>query len=234
MDDAPADFRVRVAAERRERMRLRLLDAVLDLNQPGGGPPAVIDDVVRRADVSRGTFYKYFDSVDAAVVALGEALTASLITDFEAAFEGEPDPAVRAIGGVAIVIARSWHDPRWAGFTSRVDYVDFFARRHVADVMVRDCLTAARGAGQIAFTSTDVAVDLIVGATVEARRRLLRGIDSPAPYADELILRAFCGLGMDAAAAARASHQAWQRIRDCAASFAWWTPDRDWGGPANR
>src|SRR3546814_6029616 len=55
----PEDFRIRVAADRRERMRARLLDAVLDLYQPGrGGAHLVIDDVIQTAGVSRGTFYK--------------------------------------------------------------------------------------------------------------------------------------------------------------------------------
>src|SRR3546814_4224834 len=55
----PEDFRIRVAADRRERMRARLLDAVLDLYQPGrGGAHLVIDDVIQTAGVSRGTFYR--------------------------------------------------------------------------------------------------------------------------------------------------------------------------------
>ena len=155
-------------------MRERLLDAVLDLYQPGQGSGSlVIDDVIRAAGVSRGSFYKYFDSLDAAVNELGERMTADLIADFRRLFDDVTDPLVRAVGGAAMAMARGWHDPRWGGFTCRVDYVDYFARASMFDLLVRDALDAARNGGQITFRSLDVAVDLIVGMTIEARRRLM-------------------------------------------------------------
>lgn len=226
--EAPDDFRVRTAAVRRDRMRQRLLDAVLDLYQPSIGAPPLIDDVVRAAAVSRGTFYKYFESVDAAVATLGGLLVDQLIEDFGATFADEEDQAVRAIGGLAIVIARAWHDPRWAGFTCRVDYVDFFERRRVSDRLVRDCLIAARSAGQMRFVSCDVAVDLIVGASIEARRRMMGPLDAPGAYVEEVIACTFRGLGMTDAAIATATRAAWQRLRTAAPAFDWWRSSRDW------
>src|SRR3546814_12397923 len=96
------DFRIRVAADRRERMRARLLDAVLDLYQPGrGGAHLVIDDVIQAAGVSRGTFYKYFDSLEEAVDELGERMAAGTI----AAFRSEE----RRVGKESVSPSRS----RW-------------------------------------------------------------------------------------------------------------------------
>ncbi|MES2300806.1 MAG: TetR/AcrR family transcriptional regulator, partial [Pseudomonadota bacterium] len=96
------DGRLRLAAERRDRMRARLLDTVLELYQPGRDNAAlVIDDVIRAADVSRGTFYKYFTSIEQAVDELGESLTSGMVADFRALFAAESDPAVLAIGGCA-------------------------------------------------------------------------------------------------------------------------------------
>src|SRR3546814_6305988 len=121
----PEDFRIRVAADRRERMRARLLDAVLDLYQPGrGGAHLVIDDVIQTAGVSRGTFYKYFESLEEAVDELGERMAAGTIADFRRLFDNEPNAAARAVGGAAMAMVRAWHDPRWGGFTCRIDYVD--------------------------------------------------------------------------------------------------------------
>src|SRR3546814_15965266 len=80
----PEDFRIRVAADRRERMRARLLDAVLDLYQPGrGGAHLVIDDVIQTAGVWCGTFYKYFESADNDVVGVGELMEAGTIAGKE-------------------------------------------------------------------------------------------------------------------------------------------------------
>jgi len=56
-------------------MRARLLGATMDVcavaNSQG---PAVIDDVIRAAKVSRGTFYKHFDSLEQALAELGAQL----------------------------------------------------------------------------------------------------------------------------------------------------------------
>ena len=223
----PEDFRVRVAAERREKMRNRLLDAVLELYQPGAGLHLVIDDVIRVADVSRGTFYKYFDSLEQAVDALGEQMAEAMIRDFRQLFDGESDAAVRAIGGAAMTMVRAWHDPRWAGFTCRIDYVDYFARTSTFDSLVRTALKAARDADQMAFGSLDVAVDLIVGMTVEARRRLMRQPQAPRAYMDELLTCTFGGLGMHPEPLSKAKAAAWNRILAGRPDLDWWTSSRD-------
>jgi AcrR family transcriptional regulator len=245
MPDAPPkpavetqDFRTRVAAERRERMRERLLDAVLDLYQPdtGGGPP-VIDDVIRRAGVSRGSFYKYFESVEQAARVLGERLLEQSEHDFRTLFGDEPDPAVKAIGGTGVSISRAWHDRRWGGFTVHVDHMDYFNRANATDTMVRDCLEEARRRGLMAFDSLDVAVDLIVGASVQARRRMIGGIPRPRAYADEMLERIFRGLGMEPHVLAGARTAAWTRIVTGAAALGWWSRAEDWAAepdPASR
>lgn len=218
--------RLRVAAERRDRMRARLLETVLALYQPGRDNAAlVIDDVIRAADVSRGTFYKYFQSIEQAVDELGESLTGGMVADFRALFAAESDPAVLAIGGSAMTMLRAWHDPRWGGFTCRVDYVDYFARASALDALVRDALCAARDSGQMRFGSLDVAVDLIVGMTVEARRRLIRAPESPLGYIDEMLACTFAGLGMEPVVFARARNSAFARISEGAGSLLWWSTD---------
>src|SRR3546814_12378538 len=93
-------------------MRARLLDAVLDLYQPGrGGAHLVIDDVIQTAGVSRGTFYKYFESLEEAVDELGERMAAGTIADFRRLFDNEPNAAARAVGGAAMAMVRAWHGP---------------------------------------------------------------------------------------------------------------------------
>lgn len=218
--------RLRVAAERRDRMRARLLETVLELYQPGRDSTAlVIDDVIRAAGVSRGTFYKYFDSIEQAVDELGESLANGMIADFRALFATENDPVVLAVGGSAMTMLRAWHDPRWAGFTCRVDYVDFFARASALDALVRDALCAARDNGQMRFHSLDVAVDLIVGMTIEARRRLISASEDQATYIDEMLACTFAGLGMEPSVFAQARNSAFARILEGAGTLRWWSAD---------
>ncbi|HHM5199359.1 TPA: TetR/AcrR family transcriptional regulator [Pseudomonas aeruginosa] len=230
-DDKNGDFRSRVAAERRERMQARLLDAVLDLYQPQpghGGTQPLIDDVIRAAEVSRGSFYKYFESVEHAVTALGERFTAENMQAFEMLFGQAQDPALKAIGGTAMTISRAWHDPRWGGFTTHVDHVEYFSRASSTNQIVRECLADARRQGQMHFDSLDVAFDLIVGATVQARRRLVNGVEAPRAYVDEMLQRLFLGLGMQPDALAATTQTAWRRIAENAPQLGWWRTDCDW------
>lgn len=227
--DKTSDFRSRVAAERRERMQTRLLDAVLDLYQPGhGGAQPLIDDVIRTAEVSRGSFYKYFESVEHAVTTLGERFTAENMEAFEQLFGQEQDPALKAIGGTAMTISRAWHDPRWGGFTTHVDHVEYFTRASTTNQVVRGCLEEARQQGKMRFDSLDVAFDLIVGATVQARRRLVSGVEAPRAYANEILQRVFLGLGMQPDNLAAVIHMVWLRIADGAPLLGWWRADSDW------
>lgn len=224
------DPRTAAAAIRRARMRERLLDAVLDLYQPGQGSGSlVIDDVIRAADVSRGSFYKYFDSFDAAVNELGERMTAELMAEFRRLFDDVPDPLVRAVGGASMAMVRAWHDPRWGGFTCRIDYVDYFARASMFDRIVRDALKTARDKGQMRFRSIDVAVDLIVGMTIEGRRRLMLRSVEPRAYIDELIEHTFIGLQADPSAIVEASAYFWRAISQAAPILPWWRSDADGG-----
>jgi len=217
------DPRTAAAVVRRARMRERLLDAVLDLYQPGqGNGSLVIDDVIHVAGVSRGSFYKYFDSLDAAVNELGKRMTADMIADFRRLFDDVADPLVRAVGGATMVMVRAWHDPRWGGFTCRVDYVDYFARASMFDLIVRGALQSARNGGQMKFRSLDVAVDLIVGMTIEGRRRLLLRCVEPRAYIDEMIERTFKGLGADPSAIEAAAARAWAVMFEAAPGLAWW------------
>jgi AcrR family transcriptional regulator len=90
------DHRVRVAREKRERMRDHLLGAVLAVypGKPGQGP-AVTDDVIRVAKVSRGTFYKYYPSLEEAVAELGAKLAAEMVAAIGALYDSLEDPSDR-------------------------------------------------------------------------------------------------------------------------------------------
>ncbi len=59
----PTDHRTIVAAQRREKMRRRLIEAATLVIAAKGPDAIVIDDIIAEAGVSRGTFYKYYDTV---------------------------------------------------------------------------------------------------------------------------------------------------------------------------
>src|SRR3546814_1862569 len=74
----------------------------------------------------------------------------------------------------------------------------------------------------MSFHSLDVAVDLIVGMTVEARRRLIRQPVAPRAYIDEMLECTFRGLDMAPATLAEARATAWTHILAGAPDMDWW------------
>jgi AcrR family transcriptional regulator len=100
------DHRPRVAAERRERMRARLLASAMRLVAEKGPAATSIDDVISAAEVSRGTFYKYFPSPDALVRELAIAIANELIGMVEPVVLSYADPAERVSSGIRL--AAGW------------------------------------------------------------------------------------------------------------------------------
>ena len=125
------DHRHRVAAERRERMRARLLASAMRLVAEKGPAATSIDDVISAAEVSRGTFYKYFPSPDALVRELAIEIANELIGMAEPVVRSYDDPAER------VSIEALGHDL----FNVRVQY------GFMEDPNVPDALAQARAQG---------------------------------------------------------------------------------------
>jgi AcrR family transcriptional regulator len=91
------DHRVRVAASRREEMQNALLFSVLVLASDKSIHEIDVEDIINHAQVSRGSFYKYFPSVQASVLALASQLASELTTEMDAITHQIPDTAIRLI-----------------------------------------------------------------------------------------------------------------------------------------
>lgn len=224
---APAseDFRIRLAAEKRERMRERLIEATLQAyagSTPGLRP--VIDDVVRVAGVSRGSFYKYFDSIEDILPVLGQRMADEMVDAFQRLFGDVADPALRIAAGPLLSFCRSAMDPTHVACTASVDFVAYFGQGRLHGMTVTDQLLAAREAGVLEFDSLDAAIDLVTGATMEGSRRVQRAPRLNVAHAKALTVAILCGLGMARAAAPRAAEQAWQLLMERCADLSWWRP----------
>lgn len=221
------DFRTRVGAEKRARMRERLMLATFDAyagSTPGTRP--VIDDVIRVAGVSRGTFYKYFESLDEILPELGQRLASEMVATYEQLFGQVADPAVRTAGGPLLTLSRAAMEPARVAFTSRVDFVQYFKPTDLHGMEVKTSLLRARAAGVLSFESLDAAMDFSVGAVLEGTRRILHAPGLDAAYVHELTALILRGLGMEPAAASLAVTQAWQVLTSVSAELPWWRPDK--------
>lgn len=166
------DHRVRVARERRQRMRSHLLNAVMAVcadDTPNS--TKVIDDVVAYAEVSRGTFYKYFVSLDEAIAELGAMLAEEMTVSIWPLQSALTDPREKTATGSQVFMRRAMLDPHWGGFLARIGLLtpeNTMIRRMMDDI--REGIQA----GVYDLPSVESGLDLLLGSKIEAIRRMVR------------------------------------------------------------
>ena len=187
-------------------------------NQRG---PAVIDDVVRTADVSRGTFYKYFTSVDEAFVLLGRTLADEMTLGLMPVYGVIKPPLLRTSVGFQLFLQRGALDPTWASFVARFEHVSCDT---VLTSTVLDDLESGRASGDYAFTSSEVALDFLLGTTTGGLLRfsLRRG---GLAQIRELTTMVLVGLGATPTKARKAVDAGAEHIAQTAPGvLPWWSP----------
>ena len=163
-----ADYHTRAGRARRARTEKRIVTAALGVFAELGPDAPKIDDFIRAADVSRGTFYNHFDSVEELLAATSEWMTRQAIETIENALRGLDDPALRVGVGLRLLFAKARTDVMWCRFVSRVWMVGG------GELPSRDVDEGLRR-GVFSAPSTRVARDLLFGTIREALRRIGQG-----------------------------------------------------------
>ena len=185
-----ADHRTRLGQQRRARTQKRILEAALSVFAERGGEAPVIADFIEAAGVARGTFYNYYDSVDALLAATTAWLEEDLMLSIERELEGLADPADRLTLGVRLWLRKAQSDPVWCAFVAKaVTHGDL-----VEKTLARDLRNGLR-TGVFEFDSVPAARDLVVGTLHEAMRRMSGG-RVPATFTDDVARLVFRGLGL--------------------------------------
>ena len=216
---APGDHRVRVGREKRDKMRKRLLSAVMlcYAHRQGHETPG-IDDVIREANVSRATFYLHFVSMEEAFNALGVQLTDE-IKAVEQFFE-RSDPLERLAIGIQMFLLHGVADRVWASFVSSTNYLsgDAFLVQ-----TIESHLLDARAAKLVHFSEVKAARSLMLGSQAEAMRLLSRVNQQNRAYLEELTVMILCGLRADYERSKKAVHDTTIYIRGFAPDCVpWW------------
>lgn len=220
-DILPENHRVRVGRERREKMRAHLLNSVLIVcSSEGRREPALIDDIVRHAAVSRGTFYKYFDSLDEAIRQLGLQLADEMTAGIGSIYDDLQDPLMRTATGFQMFLLRAIVEPRWGAF---IAHIGLLSADNLLTRKIRDDIGLGVETGDYDVASIDLASDLLMGAKIEAIRRLIGG------GADTAYVRAMAGLvlrgfGVSPVKADKTVRKAFDRLAiEAPGKIAWWT-----------
>jgi AcrR family transcriptional regulator len=216
------DHRVRVARMKRERTRAQLLEAVMSAYaERSGAGPAVIDDVIRVANVSRGTFYKYFPSLENAVSELGAQLADEMVAAIASLYDAVQDPVERHATGFQLYLSRAMIEPKWGEFLAHLNHLKSDNRLVVQ--IISDLKRGVK-AGTYELRSVDVGVRLIVGATIEGIKGIVEGVGSRA-YIEDLTGMVLRGIGVSPRAADSAVRLTSRRLhKEGPDKLPWWKP----------
>ena len=219
-DGLPEDHRVRVGRERRARMQAHLLQSVLQVcSVESARDPASIDAVVGHAQVSRGTFYKYFDSLDDAIAELGLQLADEMTSGIAAVYDVLEDPVLRTATGFQMFLVRAVIEPEWGSFIAHIGLLrgdTLFTRK------IEDDIRLGIETGDYAVPTVETARDLLMGAKIEAIRRLIdRGASSDYIHSmTSMVLRSF---GVAPSKADKSVANAYSRLlAEAQGKILWW------------
>ena len=204
------DHRPRVAAERRERMRLRLLSTAVRLGAEKGPAAITIDDVVVGAEVSRGSFYKYFPSTEALLREVATEIANELIRMAEPVVLGFDDPAQRVACGIRLVARTAIDHPEVAAFLVRLGWPDVRGPDILLDFVRRDLSEGIRKR-RFARMPITLALNIVAGAVLGAAHCMLDpGCERD--FAEQSAAAALRALGVPADEAKRISVQRLQAV----------------------
>lgn len=200
MSTLEPDFRTRVAAEKRERMRTRLIEAAMEVFSSKGVDATVIEDLIEQAQVSRGTFYNYFRTTEEVMAAVLQAVGNELLSLVDLAIADRADPAERLACGVRMVLHTAKHFPHAGRFISRVGVTRSLDHLPALGYLLRDLLEAT-ATGRFKLADPMLGLDLVVGTTSAALSSLGMRPDLTDAYPQEITFHILLGLGMSRAAA---------------------------------
>lgn len=187
------------AARKRERSRRQILDAVLVLCGESARGPVVIEEVLRRAEVSRGTFYAHFESLPDAMAAVTERLADDLRAELLDLYGDLEDPLLRIAVGTQATLRRSFADPVWG--KALIDARQL--SRRAMDILVESVIRGGER-GVFRFTDPQAAVSLLLGTFIQAAITLQQVEGDPRSLIEEVTFLALRGLGVDEEAARHA------------------------------
>ncbi|WP_254452201.1 TetR/AcrR family transcriptional regulator [Duganella vulcania] len=198
---ATTDHRPRVAAERRERMRKRLVESALIVFAQKGVGASVIPEVVAAAEVSQGSFYNYFRTNEELLAAVSEELSNEMLQLIEGVVGAIADPGLRVATAIRCYLQLARGNRMAARFLASAGVRAGGEHSMVYDVLPPDLEEGAR-LGQFDTAALPVAVDVIKGAVLVALHRMAHGRIAR-DYPEQMVQAMLRSLGMSMTDAVR-------------------------------
>jgi AcrR family transcriptional regulator len=195
------NHRTRVGAERRERMRLRLLESALVIFSKKGPEASVIDDIIKLAGVSRGSFYNYFKTNEELLEAVAVAVSNDIIRIVDPVVREHADPVIRVALGLRLLLQAVRQSPALAAFIGRLRWPNVDSPLQGVGYLSRD-IRAGMESGDFSISAFRVALDVFIGSFFSAANTLTV-TNVPDSYLEEITRMVLLALGVRAAKAAR-------------------------------
>jgi AcrR family transcriptional regulator len=197
------DHRVKVAALRREEMQLHLLFSGLTLASSNSIYELEVEDVIRQAEVSRGSFYNYFPSLPA----LYEGLAKQLIQEFDdfinASIPQNLDTTTRLASTMRILMRLMVDFPMLGRFLTQIQWPNQNSDAEIFQNIIHDIQLGIKE-GCFNNMPASIGANIAIGSLIGGIHTML--LKRPAKgFEDQVINQVLIGLGIDAKTASKIS-----------------------------
>jgi len=202
--DKVKDHRVRVAAIRREEMQDRLLISAIAIASKKSIHEINIDEIIEHAEVSRGTFYKYFNTVPQLFTVLAKKISTEFIIAFNSAIPDIPDAAMRVAVSTRIAIRLMVDTPLLGKLLLQMQWPPHPSLEIIAFNGVERDIKLGISQGCFNKMPPTMGVSLVIGSMVGGVGAMLQ--KPPAKgYEDQVTYHILLGLGVSAKSASELS-----------------------------
>src|SRR5580698_10221849 len=112
--------RAEIGRMKRERTRTKIIERALRVVAEKGFDAPTIDDFVSAADVAKGTFYNYFATREAILLAVAGAVADKVDLQLLSVYAGSKDPAWRVAVALRYFVRMSETRPVWGWLIVRM------------------------------------------------------------------------------------------------------------------
>lgn len=189
------DYRVRTGEERRERMRSILIQSALITYCKYGINGVAIEELIRVAGVSRGTFYNHFKTNEELFEAVSVAVCTELISVVNSRLIKYEDPAERVACGVRLCLEIGAKYQQIAIFISRGGAATLRHNHLLTEYLPRD-LENGIASGRFVDVTPQLAFDLVVGPVLAGFHTLSTSEKAKDDYIKNLSMSVLQSLGV--------------------------------------
>ncbi|QWD92151.1 TetR/AcrR family transcriptional regulator [Polynucleobacter asymbioticus] len=198
------DHRVSVAALRREEMQLHLLFSGLTLASTNSIYELEVEDVIKQAEVSRGSFYNYFPSLPA----LYEGLAKQLMQEFSGLIDdsmpNDLDTATRLASTMRMLMRLVVDYPMLGKFLTQIQWPNQNPDTEIFQNIIGDIQLGIKE-GCFNNMPASIGANIAIGSLIGGIHTML--LKRPAKgFEDQVTNQVLIGLGIDAKIASKISH----------------------------